>query len=185
MSADKQQLGSITRRGGDIEIWGIKIVYASFLIGGACMFETNVFIMIAFLVVISGLTWNRRKNNRRDMRRHMITAEVLRDLLDSDKKPAVVDLRVPLDFLAHTEMIPGAQRISPKEIIANPDLLSRDLDYVLYCTCPGEDSSEVVLAAALKMGFARVKVLSGGLEAWKEKGYPVILYDKPFHLDVQ
>lgn len=149
------------------------------------MFGTMVFILIVFLAVIAGPRLKRGIDRRRERRNHSITAEALYDLMASDQNPAVVDLRVPLDLLAHTEVIPGAQRISPKEIIANPDLLSKDLDYVIYCTCPSEGSSEVVLAAALNMGFLRVKVLVGGFEAWKQKGYPVTPYNKPFHLDVQ
>lgn len=82
-------------------------------------------------------------------------------------------------------MIPGAHRIAPSEIMANPSMISRDHDYVLYCTCPGKESSERVLVTALKMGFVRVKLLAGGLEAWKQKGYPVEAYTRPFHLDFQ
>jgi rhodanese-related sulfurtransferase len=28
-----------------------------------------------------------------------------------------------------------------------------------------------------------MKFLKGGLEAWKERGYPVVRYDEAFHLD--
>lgn len=149
------------------------------------MFEPVFLIAVGSLAVVSGIIWMRRRARRREMLSHTITPETLHDLLDSDQKPAVVDLRLPLDFLVHTEIIPGAQRISPREIVANPDMLSKDQDYVLYCTCPGEDTSGIVLETALKMEFLRVKMLAGGLEAWKQKGYPVAPYDKPFRLDVQ
>ena len=149
------------------------------------MFEPLFLVLAGLLTVSSWLIWRGRRAKRREILSHTITPETLHDLLDSDQKPAVVDLRLPLDFLVHTEIIPGARRISPKDIVANPNMLSKEQDYVLYCTCPSEDSSAIVLEAALKMGFLRVKVLAGGLEAWKQKGYPVAPYDKPFRLDVQ
>jgi rhodanese-related sulfurtransferase len=34
------------------------------------------------------------------------------------------------------------------------------------------------------LGFNRVKLLKGGLNAWKAKGYPVQPYKESFHLDV-
>lgn len=149
------------------------------------MFETYISVFAVFVAVMPGFMWKRRRDKQRELRRHTITAEELHDLLVSDQEIAIVDLRVPLDFLAHTEMIPGAQRISPREIAANPNLLSKDLDYVLVCTCPSEESTEVVLAAARNLGFLKIRMLIGGLETWKQKGYPVTPYDKPFQLDVQ
>ncbi len=177
--------GGAAKHGAEFGSWFTKIISANYILGGVAMFEPLFFVVAALLALVSGLIWTRRRARRREMLTHTITPETLHDLLDSDQKPAVVDLRLPLDFLVHTEMIPGARWISPREIVANPGMLSKDRDYVLYCTCPGENSSETVLATALKMGFLRVKVLAGGLEAWKEKGYPVARYDKPFRLDHQ
>ena len=34
------------------------------------------------------------------------------------------------------------------------------------------------------MHLCRIKLLKGGLAGWKTKGYSVLPYDKPFHLDV-
>lgn len=171
--------------GTQIDSWFTKIVCASFVLEGVAMFEPLFLVATGLLALVSGLIWTRRRARQREVLAHTITPETLHDLLRSDQKPAVVDLRLPLDFLVHTEVIPGARWISPREIVANPTMLPKDRDYVLYCTCPGESSSETVLATALKMGFLRVKILAGGLEAWKEKGYPVAQYKKPFHLDHQ
>jgi hypothetical protein len=57
----------------------------------------------------------------------------------------------------------------------------------VYCTCPSDKTSRAIAlkAQALtpKVDIARVKFLKGGLVAWKAKGYPVVPYDKTFHLD--
>ena len=37
----------------------------------------------------------------------------------------------------------------------------------------------------LALNFTRVKMLRGGLEGWKAKGYPVERYDKAFRLDTE
>ncbi|RXH57164.1 Rhodanese-related sulfurtransferase [Granulicella sibirica] len=139
----------------------------------------------ALFVVFAALRGRRRADRRREMMQHFISAEALHQLLSMSDKPTVLDIRVPLDFLAHTEMIPGATRIAPNEMIANPKMISKKIEYVLYCTCPGEASSEAVLSAALRMGFYKVKMLTGGIEAWKQKGFPVEPYNRPFHLDAQ
>jgi rhodanese-related sulfurtransferase len=104
-------------------------------------------------------------------------------LLDSRKDVLLYDVRLPLDLLTDSEIIPGAKRVAPKEIIEDPSLIPRERDAVVYCTCPGDESSRNVLHRALALKFFRVKFLKGGLEAWKAKGYPVEPYTKPFHLD--
>ncbi|HZD49652.1 MAG TPA: rhodanese-like domain-containing protein, partial [Silvibacterium sp.] len=56
-------------------------------------------------------------------------------------------------------------------------------DLIVYCTCPGDESSRNVLNRALALKFFRVKFLRGGLEAWKAKGFPVEPYNEAFQLD--
>ena len=117
------------------------------------------------------------------MEQHCISAEELRELLDSGREILLYDVRIPLDVLTDAEIIPGAERISPKEIVENPGLIPRDRETVVYCTCPGEESSKEVLRRALSMGLLQVRFLRGGLAAWKAKGYAVEPFEKPFHLD--
>ncbi len=128
--------------------------------------------------------WMRHRNRARaQLEQHSITVEELRKLLDTRKEVLLFDVRLPLDVLTDAEIIPGAQLISPKEVVENPLLIPRDKDTVVYCTCPGEESSKEVLHRALQMGYLRVRLLKGGLAAWKEKGYAVQAYEEPFRLD--
>lgn len=92
-------------------------------------------------------------------------------------------MRQPLDLLTDPEIIPGATRIAPKEIIENPSLIPKEKDAVVYCTCPSDETSKSIARQAAALGFLKVKFLRGGLGAWKAKGYPVVPYEKPFHLD--
>jgi rhodanese-related sulfurtransferase len=137
------------------------------------------FAVACLLIVI----WIKRARDRRDVELHSITAEALHSLLVSNREVFLYDVRLPLDLLADSEIIPGATRIPPQELLQNPLLIPKDRDVVVYCTCPGDKTSRKVLRIAETMDFFRVKFLQGGLASWKEKGYPVEAYEKPFHLD--
>ncbi|RZU43400.1 rhodanese-like domain-containing protein [Edaphobacter modestus] len=148
------------------------------------LFATAVSVVVAVLIAIVGaLIWMRRSRRLRELERYTVEAETLRELLDSDSKILVLDVRQPLDLLAHSEIIPGAKRLSPKEVEADPSLIPSDRDVVLYCTCEGQKTSREILRRGLSLGFQRVKLLRGGFSAWKAKGYPVIPYKDSFRLD--
>jgi rhodanese-related sulfurtransferase len=127
--------------------------------------------------------WIKRTRDRHVVEQHSITPEALHTLLASNQEVLVFDVRQPLDLLSNSEIIPGAKRIPPREILKNPSLIPKEKDLVAYCTCPGDKSSRSVTHRALAMHFYRVKFLKGGLAAWKAKGYPVDPYQEPFHLD--
>ncbi len=137
--------------------------------------------VIATLLLIG--FWIRSRKNRRELEEHSITPEALHTLLTSHQDVLVFDVRQPLDLLAESEIIPGATRLAPKEVIENPSLIPKEKDAVVYCTCPSDETARSILNRALALKFLRVKFLKGGLEAWKAKGYPVEPYNKPFQLD--
>lgn len=124
----------------------------------------------------------KRKRDQNEIEQHSITAEQLHSLLASDQRVLTFDVRQPLDLLAYPEIIPGAQRIPPKELLEKPSLIPKEDEAVVYCTCPGEKTSRAILHRALAMHFSRIKFLRGGLAAWKANGYPVEPYREVFHL---
>ena len=142
-----------------------------------------VALIVVCAVALSALVWNKRIRGLREMKRHSITAEALHALLTANQDVLVFDVREPLDFLVDSDIIPGAKRLAPREVRDNPSLIPRDRDTVVYCTCPSDKTSSVILRRALALHFVRIKFLKGGLEAWKEKGYPVEPYEQPFRLD--
>jgi rhodanese-related sulfurtransferase len=117
------------------------------------------------------------------LEQHSITPEALHMLLASNQEMLVLDVRQPLDLLGDAEIIPGAKRIPPREILENPSLIPREKDAVAYCTCGAEKTSRAVIRRALALHFNRVKFLQGGFAAWKAKGYAVEPYLESFHLD--
>jgi rhodanese-related sulfurtransferase len=138
---------------------------------------------VGLVVLIFGIFRMTQLRNRRKLERYSIDADELHTLLESNMDIVVLDVRQPLDLLAHSEIIPGAKRVPPKEVMEQAELIPKDKDSVIYCTCVSEKTSRMVLENALRLQFSRIKFLKGGLAAWKERGYPVEVYDKPFHLD--
>ena len=136
-------------------------------------------IAVACVAVIASV---KHRLNETKLEQHSISVEQLHSLLASREKVLLFDVRQPLDLLAYPELILGAQRIPPKEVLDKPSLIPRDKDVVVYCTCPGDKTSRTVLRRALLLGFSRIKILRGGLAAWKAKGYSVEPYQESFRL---
>jgi rhodanese-related sulfurtransferase len=124
----------------------------------------------------------RSRDQLRMMEQHAISPEQLYSLLGSDQDVALFDVRQPLDLLAHSEIIRGARRIPPADVLTAPSLIPKDKEAIVYCTCPGDKTSRAVLRRALDLGFLKIKFLKGGFEVWKAKGYPVEPYREVFHL---
>src|ERR1700682_68500 len=105
------------------------------------------------IVVLCLLTviWIKHTRDRRELELHSITPEALQGLLTAKQEILLFDVRLPLDLLANSEIIPGATRIPPRELLENPLLIPKDKDSVVYCTCPGDKPSRAVLHRAEAM----------------------------------
>ncbi len=88
-------------------------------------------------------------------------------------RPFIIDLRHPLDVLTDPLVLPGALRIGPDELKQRRQIIPLDRDIVLYCTCPSEETSAKVALELHRLGIHRVRPLRGGLQGWKDAGYPV------------
>ena len=140
--------------------------------------------LIAIGAVVLGIAyWVKREMDRREMERYSVTPEVLRSMLASNPGVLLFDVRLPLDLLVDSEIIPGARRVPPQEIIKDPSIIPQDREVIVYCTCPSDKTSRRILHKARAMHLSRVKFLKGGLEAWKAKGFPVEPYNQSFHLE--
>jgi sulfur-carrier protein adenylyltransferase/sulfurtransferase len=104
-----------------------------------------------------------------------ITPRELRELLESGKKVALIDVREPVEW--DINHIDGAQLI-PKSLINSGEGLAKlpqDRMPVLYCKT-GVRSAEA-LAAVKKAGFADAVHLQGGIVAWAKQMQPdMVMY---------
>jgi len=93
-----------------------------------------------------------------------ITAQELKELLDSDKPIHLVDVREPAEW--EIVRIPGAVLV-PKDVILRGDALAdlpQDKQIVMYCKT-GVRSAET-LAAVKAAGFRDAVHVQGGVTAW-------------------
>ena len=138
---------------------------------------------VGFCILVFGVIRMRQLLRRRDLEEHSIEPEALHELLATNKEVLIFDVRQPLDLLVHSEIIPGSTRVPPKDVLEQASLIPKEKDSVVYCTCASEKTSRMILEKARALHFSRIKFLKGGLAGWKAKGYPVEVYNKPFHLD--
>jgi rhodanese-related sulfurtransferase len=103
-----------------------------------------------------------------------ITPEQLREKLNAGEDILLVDLQRRREAAVEPMAIPGAVRINPRRLeqYRNVDL-SPSREVVLYCACPGEFTSARVALALRRKGVEHVRPLAGGLQAWRDRGYPV------------
>jgi rhodanese-related sulfurtransferase len=93
-------------------------------------------------------------------------------MLDRGDPVTFVDSRNPIAWASSKVKIPGARRIPLDEVPQHLDVLPRDQQVVVYCTCPGDASSARVARYLAKHGFT-ASYLLGGLQAWMADDGPV------------
>ncbi len=138
--------------------------------------------VVALLAFIARRIWLQRAFLK-DLRDAGITGPELQAMLDSadansTRPPFIVDLRHPLDYLPDPRVLPNAVRISPTDLEKHRDLLPRDMDVILYCTCPNDETSATLAKRLQKLGVHRVRPLRGGFEGWRDAGLPLTAYNE-------
>ena len=125
---------------------------------------------LAFLI---GIAFFRTKDRNQYKEEARITVEELNQRIARHEALMILDLRHPLDVLAAPQLIPGAIPVKPDELDTHLENIDRNTDVVLYCTCPNEETSLSVRHKLVERGFQQVKVLTGGLPAWKREQLPL------------
>jgi membrane protein DedA with SNARE-associated domain/rhodanese-related sulfurtransferase len=140
--------------------------------------------LLVLLMVVGVIVYRlmNRHRFRKELRVLRLEPSELRKMIEDAMRlgaelPFIVDLRHPLDVLTDPLVLPGALRIGPEELKLRRELLPRDRDVVLYCTCPSEETSAKVAMELRRLGVQRVRPLRGGLQGWKDCGYPVDVVD--------
>ena len=171
-------------------IWGQAFILAGRFFGDLAKKSAPFFawlghfaILIFVLMVLGFLAyriWKQRKflQQVRELRLEPAELKTMLDLAKANHTPPpfIVDLRHPLDYLPDPRVLPGALRIGPNELKQHSEIIPRDRDVILYCTCPSEETSAKLALQLHKMGVYRVRPLRGGFDGWKQAGYPLVDY---------
>lgn len=120
-----------------------------------------------------GYKFYHRRKFMRGLRMSKISVDELKQRLDAGEPITVVDVRHQLSLEMDPETIPGALNLLLEEVDHRHHEIPRDRDIVLYCTCPNEVSSARTALLLKRKGIHRVRPLEGGLDAWRERKFPV------------
>ena len=130
-------------------------------------------VLVAGLILFVAFKYVRRRRFLRHLRQARITPGELKRRLDAGDPLVIVDLRTALDIEEAPYKIPGARVIDPSELRHPGHTIPRDSQVVFYCAEPREATSARVALRAAAIGFHHVHPLLGGLEAWRQAGFPV------------
>jgi len=120
-----------------------------------------LFACVTGYVVYKALHWYRMERLA-----PRLTAQQVREKLEAGEDLMIVDLRSHA-ARQHEPGIPGSVPLSLEELSARHQDLPRDRDVILYCDCPRDAASVQGTLLLRKLGFARVWLLAGGIEAWR------------------
>lgn len=124
-------------------------------------------VLVALAVFIIRKYWKRRLFLR-ELRMERISVAELQALMGKPDRPLLVDVRSAAERDA-TGWIPGAVHTARvADLVADASA-----EVVVYCDCPNEASAARVASQLKQLGFARVRPLAGGLEAWRAHDLPM------------
>lgn len=128
------------------------------------------------LLVYIAFRFARQKLIMRQLRMARITVDELRRKQEAGEQIIIVDLRSPLDVQNDPFGIVGAWGLHVHELESWQGKIPRDREVVVYCSCPNEVTAVRIAMALRKKGITRIRPLLGGLEAWRERNYPVVAH---------
>jgi rhodanese-related sulfurtransferase len=104
-----------------------------------------------------------------------ITKEDLKQRLEGDAPPVLVDARLKYPYEHSTVRLPGAVRYP---VDGPPPSLPRDRDIVVYDSDPNEFASSRVASELIRLGY-RATTLKGGIAEWLAANLPTETKDAP------
>jgi len=126
-------------------------------------------LLTSALAIFLAYKWLRRWIFLRNLRAERISVLELSELIRTEPKPLIVDVRnIAVQMKGR---IPGAIALSIEEFEQRISALPAGSEIILYCACPNEAAAAKIAIQLKRRGFLRVRPLLGGLDAWVEAGY--------------
>ncbi len=117
--------------------------------------------------------WLNRYRLLRSLRMARIGVQTLEAWMKDEITPVVIDVRSAAGRAVDPFTIPGALAIEPDDIVDKLRDVPRDRRIVVFCACPNEVTAARLAQQLRQQGFAEVRPLLGGLDAWRDAGYTV------------
>ena len=130
-------------------------------------------LLVAVLAAYIGWKYVNRRRFLSKLRIARITPEELHQRMAAGEDVVVVDLRHSLEFEAEPETIRGAVHMDAEELEEAFEVIPRDREIVLFCSCPNEATAAHMALRLRQMGITRIRPLAGGLAGWRSRGFPI------------
>ncbi len=114
----------------------------------------------------------------------LITPEMAKALCDLGETP-VIDVREAKDFDGETGHVPGALNIPLGELPARVAELERWRGEGVVLICRTQVRSGQAARLLARQGFANLRVVNGGILAWRERGFPTAWNTEPASADAR
>ncbi|QNP60428.1 rhodanese-like domain-containing protein [Paenacidovorax monticola] len=137
--------------------------------------QGGLVLLAGALAVFIARKWWQRQRTVRSLSMPRVSVQELRGLQSQGAAPTLIDVRPAEAFQAGH--IPGAQAWSLRPQggkTPHAHLLPHDAHphgVVVYCDCPDEVSAARLARQLQRAGFANVRPLQGGLQAWESAGF--------------
>lgn len=134
--------------------------------------EIGVGLVVLALVAFVAFKWWDRRRLFNELRMARVSVAELADMLEAGTAPMILDVRSVYSQRSDGR-IPGAIPVDEKTVeVRIPDSESAR-EVIVYCACPNEASAARIAKMLKARGFAKVRPLSGGIEAWTKAGYAI------------
>jgi membrane protein DedA with SNARE-associated domain/rhodanese-related sulfurtransferase len=131
---------------------------------------------VAALAAYVSARWWQRQVFIRQLRMDRISVDELTAMIDRGEAPVILDVRP--DLVRYEEgIIPGAVFAHPLDAEHTLADFPRDIEVVVYCSCPNEESAATAAKHLKQAGFRKIRPLLGGIEAWTKAGRQVAVMD--------
>ena len=131
-----------------------------------------VAVLAGLAALYIGYKYFQRQRLLHELKMARITVKELRQKLDAGESIVILDVRSH-DEVASEPALIGALHMTLDEVEHRLAEIPRDRDIVLYCSCPNEVTAARVAMLLRRKGLSRVRPLLGGIDAWRERNYPV------------
>jgi len=132
--------------------------------------------LVASLVALFiGYKYFQRQRLLRELRMARITVDELHRKQEAGENPFILDLRASSELDQDPSIICGALHMSINEVEDRQQEIPRDREIVLYGSSPNDAGAAHIARLLHRRGFARVRPLLGGFDAWRERNYPTEL----------
>jgi membrane protein DedA with SNARE-associated domain/rhodanese-related sulfurtransferase len=131
-------------------------------------------VLLAGMLLYVGWKYFNRRRFLRKLHIARISPEEVYQRMNAGEDVVLVDLRHTLEFEAEPETIPGAVHMDTAELEEAVDVIPRDREIVLFCSCPNEATAAQMALRLQNLGITRIRPLAEGLAGWRARGFPTL-----------